>query len=234
MIREGKGPGLPVPSTGEKTTALQHRLGRVQHAAIRRQHEGRGTGQRRVRVLAHDAQQRLRAVACLGHRGDDALGEGFPVGRVGGGTIGLPDLPEFHMGGVVPGRPGQEVPILALAGERVLPPGVDVANVEPTVVRVVFGDGVGDDLMQLIRRRVRLIVLCDAGADPDYGFSDLQNALARIRSDFGAQIEFEGETLAPFVGGFAIFEGLVVSVGNRRTRTYLHRHSKRWLPLFSS
>jgi endonuclease YncB( thermonuclease family) len=30
------------------------------------------------------------------------------------------------------------------------------------------------------------------------------------------------ETLAPFVGGFAIFEGFVVSVGNRRSRTYLN------------
>jgi endonuclease YncB( thermonuclease family) len=30
------------------------------------------------------------------------------------------------------------------------------------------------------------------------------------------------ERLAPFIGGFTIFEGLVVSVGNRRTRTYLN------------
>ena len=30
------------------------------------------------------------------------------------------------------------------------------------------------------------------------------------------------EALAPFVGGFAIFEGVVVSVGNRRSRTYLN------------
>lgn len=35
-------------------------------------------------------------------------------------TIGLPKLPTFHDGGVVPGYPGEEVPILALAGEEVL------------------------------------------------------------------------------------------------------------------
>jgi endonuclease YncB( thermonuclease family) len=36
------------------------------------------------------------------------------------------------------------------------------------------------------------------------------------------------ETLAPFVGGFVIFEGFVVSVGNRRSRTYLN-FGGRWI-----
>ncbi len=42
---------------------------------------------------------------------------------IGGNTISVPHLPKFHTGGTVPGTPGQEVPILALAGETVTPAG---------------------------------------------------------------------------------------------------------------
>jgi hypothetical protein len=42
---------------------------------------------------------------------------------IGGNTISAPRLPKFHTGGQVPGMPGQQVPILALAGETVLPAG---------------------------------------------------------------------------------------------------------------
>lgn len=46
---------------------------------------------------------------------------GFHVGPVGfdGFTLGMPDLPRLHTGGTVPGVPGTEVPIMALAGETV-------------------------------------------------------------------------------------------------------------------
>lgn len=43
------------------------------------------------------------------------------VPGIGGNTVGAPKLPKFHTGGVVPGPPGAEVPILARAGETVLP-----------------------------------------------------------------------------------------------------------------
>lgn len=48
----------------------------------------------------------------------------FP-GAFGAGafTIDVPNIPRFHTGGRVPGMPGQEVPIMALAGETVLPAG---------------------------------------------------------------------------------------------------------------
>jgi hypothetical protein len=49
-------------------------------------------------------------------------------------------------------------------------------------------------LYELIRRRTRLIVVSDGTADPDYAFSDLQNALARVGTDFGAQIDFDPQT----------------------------------------
>jgi hypothetical protein len=38
---------------------------------------------------------------------------------IGGNTISVPNLPHFHAGGVVPGLPGEAVPIMAMAGERV-------------------------------------------------------------------------------------------------------------------
>lgn len=45
------------------------------------------------------------------------------VPGVGGNSISVPNLPKFHTGGRVPGLPGREVPIMALAGETVLPAG---------------------------------------------------------------------------------------------------------------
>lgn len=46
---------------------------------------------------------------------------------------------------------------------------------------------------ELIRRRCKLIVLSDAGADPDFTFSDLQILLRRIEQDFNTTIVFQGE-----------------------------------------
>jgi hypothetical protein len=55
-------------------------------------------------------------------------------------------------------------------------------------------------LYELIRRRVRLIVACDGTADPDYCFTDLQDAMARVWADFGARIEFVDQpALTPFM-----------------------------------
>lgn len=46
-------------------------------------------------------------------------------------------------------------------------------------------------LYELIRRRVELIVLCEAGQDPDYHMDDLANAIEKVRVDFGVHIRFE-------------------------------------------
>jgi hypothetical protein len=45
-------------------------------------------------------------------------------------------------------------------------------------------------IYELIRRRLRLILVCDGGQDAGFGFQDLQVALHRIEEDFGARIEF--------------------------------------------
>jgi hypothetical protein len=46
---------------------------------------------------------------------------------------------------------------------------------------------------ELIRRRVKLIVVIDGGADRDYTFEDLGNLVRKARLDFGAEIKFMDE-----------------------------------------
>jgi hypothetical protein len=48
-------------------------------------------------------------------------------------------------------------------------------------------------LYELARRRLDVIMVCEAGADPDYTLSDLANAIERVRVDFGYHIDFSGE-----------------------------------------
>jgi predicted acylesterase/phospholipase RssA len=54
---------------------------------------------------------------------------------------------------------------------------------------------------ELIRRKLRLIIVCDGGADAEFEFADLQTTLRRIEADFGARVRFEGDnrpaTLVP-------------------------------------
>lgn len=45
-------------------------------------------------------------------------------------------------------------------------------------------------LYELIRRRLKLIIVCDGTADASYGFDDLANAMEKVRADFGAIIDF--------------------------------------------
>ena len=45
-------------------------------------------------------------------------------------------------------------------------------------------------IYELVRRRMRVIIVCDGGADPKFGFDDLVVALRRIEADFGATIDF--------------------------------------------
>lgn len=45
-------------------------------------------------------------------------------------------------------------------------------------------------LYEMVRRRVRLIVLSDAGCDPDFTFADLGNAVRKIQIDLGVSLTF--------------------------------------------
>jgi hypothetical protein len=54
-------------------------------------------------------------------------------------------------------------------------------------------------LYELIRRKVKLIIACDAAADPNYQFTDLFNALEKIRADFGVLVNINAERLQDLV-----------------------------------
>lgn len=47
-------------------------------------------------------------------------------------------------------------------------------------------------LYEMVRRRCRVIVVSDAGCDPDYSFEDLGNALRKIWIDLGVSIDMRG------------------------------------------
>jgi hypothetical protein len=47
-------------------------------------------------------------------------------------------------------------------------------------------------IYEMVRRRCRVIVVSDAGCDPDYTFDDLGNALRKIWIDLGVHIEVKG------------------------------------------
>lgn len=50
---------------------------------------------------------------------------------------------------------------------------------------------------ELIRRRCRFILLCDAGADPDFGLVDLGNLVRKVRIDLGVRIDIDVRALRP-------------------------------------
>jgi hypothetical protein len=54
-------------------------------------------------------------------------------------------------------------------------------------------------LYELFRRRARLIVVCDAGADPRYEFSDLANAIEKARVDFGVTVDIKKQDLEKLI-----------------------------------
>ncbi|HEY3487117.1 MAG TPA: hypothetical protein VGL10_03555 [Gammaproteobacteria bacterium] len=50
-------------------------------------------------------------------------------------------------------------------------------------------------LYELIRRKLKVIIVCDGGADARFSFDDLANAIERVRVDFGARILFRDPEL---------------------------------------
>jgi hypothetical protein len=58
-------------------------------------------------------------------------------------------------------------------------------------------------IYELIRRRAKLIIVSDGGADPEFNFDDLANAVEKVRVDFGALIWFEDKDLNDILGGTA-------------------------------
>jgi Patatin-like phospholipase len=50
-------------------------------------------------------------------------------------------------------------------------------------------------LYELVRRRARLIIVCDGGQDPGFAFEDLQCAQRRVAADFGATLDLTTDAL---------------------------------------
>jgi len=53
---------------------------------------------------------------------------------------------------------------------------------------------------ELIKRRCKVIVACDADCDLDYKFENLLSLIAKARTDFGARIEIDFASLRPIDG----------------------------------
>jgi hypothetical protein len=52
-------------------------------------------------------------------------------------------------------------------------------------------------IYELIRRRCRVVIACDAGADQSYWFGDLASAIEKCRVDFGTRIEIKLQDVFP-------------------------------------
>jgi hypothetical protein len=55
-------------------------------------------------------------------------------------------------------------------------------------------------IYELVRRRCRFIIACDAGQDGSVTFGDLGNAIEKCRSDFGIDIEIDVSKIRPGAG----------------------------------
>lgn len=69
-------------------------------------------------------------------------------------------------------------------------------------------------IYELVRRRCRFIIACDAGQDGAVTFEDLGNAIEKCRSDFGINIEIDLSRLRP--QGDSRFSGSHCAIGTIR------------------
>lgn len=67
-------------------------------------------------------------------------------------------------------------------------------------------------IYELVRRRCRIIIASDAGADPGYGFEDLGNAVRKCRTDFGVDIEIDPRAIIPGTNGLSRYHCAVGSI----------------------
>ncbi|MDD5544799.1 MAG: patatin-like phospholipase family protein, partial [Acidobacteriia bacterium] len=90
-------------------------------------------------------------------------------------------------------RPGPKVGLWKLLAEL-------FASTNETSRYVYLSDGGHFEnlgIYELVKRRCRIIVACDAGADPDYTLEDLGNAISKCREDIGVEIELYPAPVIP-------------------------------------
>lgn len=94
-----------------------------------------------------------------------------------------------------PGAPGADTWQRSAPKQRLTPILSEMfANTSDRSQYVYLSDGGHFEnlaLYEMVLRRNRFIVVSDGGADPDYAFEDLGNAVRKIRIDFGIPIEFD-------------------------------------------
>lgn len=112
-------------------------------------------GSRIVDVITWPYKTAFNAIARLWNNTVGQLSFNVPswVPGIGGKGFSMPTLPTFHMGGTVPGNPGQAVPIMALAGETVVRAGAAPASAGPTVVQLVVDGRVLAETVTTNQRR---------------------------------------------------------------------------------
>ena len=73
-----------------------------------------------------------------------------------------------------------------------------LADINTDLKKVNISDGGHIEnlaVYELLRRRCRLIIAVDAGADPDYAFMDLENLAVRARNELGVSIQFREDQI---------------------------------------
>ena len=70
-------------------------------------------------------------------------------------------------------------------------------------------------IYELIKRRTKFIIACDAGGDPSYALDDLGNAIRKCREDIGVEIELD---TAPVV----LFDDKDGDISSSKKRTKCH------------
>jgi hypothetical protein len=84
------------------------------------------------------------------------------------------------------------LPTMLLGGSKGKPPPAH-SETAPFVELTDGGHFENLGIYELVRRRVKVIIVADAGCDPTFGYADLGNAIERCRVDFGVSIRFEDE-----------------------------------------
>lgn len=125
----------------------------------------------------------------------------------------LMGLLNFRLGCWVP-NPDPGIAVVKVKNPNFLLPGIwEVAfryllNEKGTFLQLSDGghfENLG--LYELVRRKLRLIIVCDGGADPKFAFSDLANAMEKVRTDFGALIMIDNTDLGVLIPEKANREG---------------------------
>lgn len=79
-------------------------------------------------------------------------------------------------------------------------------------------------LYELVKRRCKYIVVCDAGADPTYTLDDLGGAIRKCREDVGVEIEIDTSMVVPNAGASNLEEIAGKAAGRNLGQRWTERH----------